>query len=86
MVKAILYKLLAYVVQSLIDANLFTYIQEIVSIAGTRTELSGEEKKELVLATLGEAQDEIFEVFSNTSKNLVNLAVEAAVTIFKGSN
>lgn len=78
----ILLNLLSFVVNRLIDANLFESIKVLVS-AQMNTELTGEQKKAAVKAELNNLSGNIKNEFEKTASNLINFAIEAAVLIIK---
>lgn len=78
----IVYNLLSFVINRLIDAKLFESIKDLVS-AQMDTSLSGEQKKAAVKAELAELQGNIKDQFVQTAPNLVNFAIEAAVVMLK---
>jgi hypothetical protein len=78
----LLYNLLSFVVNRLIDAKLFESIKDLVAVQ-MNSKLSGDQKKAAVKAELAELQGNVRTEFEKTASNLVNFAIEAAVLIIK---
>jgi hypothetical protein len=78
----ILYNLLSFVVNRLIDAKLFESIKNMV-LSQMNTSLSGAEKKAAVQSELNNLQGNLRDEFTKTAPNLVNFAIEAAVVLLK---
>lgn len=78
----ILLNLLSFVVKHIIDANLFTHIQNAV-LAQVDTTLTGDQKKQAVKDQLTGLEGDLKASFQGTSNNLINFAIEAAVILVK---
>jgi hypothetical protein len=79
---AILLNLLSFVVKHIVDAHLFEHIQSAV-LAQVNTQLTGEQKKQAVKDELAGLEGDLKTSFHNTSSNLINFAIEAAVILVK---
>jgi hypothetical protein len=77
-----LLSLLSFVINRLIDAQLFETIKALVE-SQMNNELSGAAKKAVVKSALTQLEGNIKEQFIKTAPNLLNLAIEAAVVIIK---
>lgn len=78
----ILFNMLAFVIKRLIDANLFDHIKD-ACLAQLDNDLTGEQKRAAVKQELYELTGELSESFKKTAPNIINLAIETAVTLIK---
>jgi hypothetical protein len=81
--KSVLLSLLARIVKALIDAKLFEAIQELVILVGTRSDLSGDEKKQFVIERLEQLRGDLSREFQKAGRAYINFAIESAVVLFK---
>lgn len=81
--KAVLFNLLAIIVKGLVDAKLFSHIQDLVFAYAGNPSLTGDQKRAAVKKELDEAKADIKEALGKTSSNLVNFAIEVAVIFAK---
>lgn len=78
----ILLNLLSFVVKRIVDAHLFDHIKALV-LSQVDTSLTGDQKKAAVQAELAGLTGDLKVSFQNTSGNLINFAIEAALILIK---